>query len=117
MTIDGVGPDAPVVVNARGGGQSHTPYRFDLVDPKAMFAMTKVLAEGAERYGADNWRAIDIEDHLNHLIMHAYAWLAGDRSDEHLSHALCRATFAAAVELQGGPLESPPVTGGGKINP
>lgn len=93
------GADAPTTYNEKGAGQSHVPVRFDLVDGKAMFAMAKVLHEGAEKYGADNWRGIDIRDHLNHLIMHAYAYLSGDRSDEHLSHIMCRAMFAQAVEI------------------
>lgn len=98
--VEGVSPDEPIVVNEKGGGQSKTHYRFDLADPKAMFEMTKVLAYGAERYGADNWRLIDITDHLNHLIIHAYAYLAGDRSDEHLSHIMCRSLFAQGVAVQ-----------------
>lgn len=91
--------DAPTVTNEKGGSQSHIPTRFDLVDGKSMFAMAGVLHEGAEKYGANNWRNIDVEDHLNHLIMHAYAYLSGDRSDEHLSHIMCRAMFAQAVEI------------------
>lgn len=93
-------PDAPVTTNERGGSQSHIPVRFDLIDGRALFEMAKVLHEGAEKYGEDNWRLITIEDHLNHLIMHAYAYLAGDKTDEHLSHILCRATFAQGVALQ-----------------
>lgn len=103
MAIEGVGPDVPVETNELGGGQSSVPYRFDLVDGHAMFAMTGVLYEGAKKYGANNWRAIPIEDHLNHLIMHAYAWLAGDESDDHLSHIMCRAMFAQGIAAQGGP--------------
>ncbi len=95
-----VGPDVERHTNEKGGSQSNVPVRFDLADGKAMFAMAKVLHEGAVKYGADNWRLIDIESHLNHLIMHAYAWLAGDRTDEHLSHIMCRAMFAQAVDLQ-----------------
>lgn len=98
--IEGVGKEEPIVINEKGGGQSRVLYRFDLIDPKAILATTKVLAEGAEKYGVDNWRLIDIKDHLNHLIIHAYAYLAGDESDEHLSHAVCRALFALAVSLQ-----------------
>ena len=94
------GPEAPTRFNAKGGGQSDLPARFDLVDGKAMFAMAQVLDEGAKKYGADNWRLIDVDDHLNHLIMHAYAYLSGDRSDGHLSHIMCRAMFAAAVEIE-----------------
>jgi len=93
------GKDAPTEYNERGAGQSHVPARFDLIDGKAMFAMAAVLHEGAVKYGANNWRGISIDDHLNHLIMHAYAYLAGDRSDEHLSHIMCRAMFAQAVEI------------------
>lgn len=94
------GKNTAVTYNEKGHGQSDIKTRFDLVDGKAMFAMAAVLHEGAVKYGANNWRGISIEDHLNHLIMHAYAYLAGDRSDEHLSHIMCRAMFAQAVELQ-----------------
>jgi hypothetical protein len=93
------GKDAETVFNEKGAGQSRVDARFDLVDGRAMFAMAKVLHEGAVKYGANNWRGIDIDDHLNHLIMHAYAYLAGDRSDDHLSHIMCRAMFAQAVDI------------------
>ena len=100
--IDGVGPEAPTTTNERGGKQSHVPYRMDLIDGPAQFAMAKVLAEGADKYGAYNWRNIDVRDHLNHLIIHAYAYLAGDTSDEHLAHAMCRAMMAQAVAITDG---------------
>ena len=102
--IKGMGTDALPVINERGAGQSFIPYRFDLIDGPAQFQMAQVLHEGAEKYGENNWRGIDIEDHLNHLIAHAYAWLAGDHSDAHLSHVMCRAMFAQAVQLQDGPI-------------
>jgi hypothetical protein len=95
-----VDPNAPVTTNEHGGSQSDVPVRFDLIDAKALFEMAKVLDHGAKKYGANNWRLIPVEDHLNHLLMHAYAYLAGDRTDDHLSHALCRATFALGVNLQ-----------------
>ncbi len=98
--VQGVGKDEPVVTNEKGGGQSKVHYRLDLIDPKALFATAKVLKEGADKYGAENWRLIDIDDHLNHLLIHAYAYLAGDTSDEHLSHIVCRALFALGVDLQ-----------------
>ncbi len=98
--VDGVGKDAPTVVNENGGKQSKVLYRFDLLAPEAMFEMTKVLKEGADKYGDDNWRSIPVRDHLNHLIIHAYAYLAGDTSDDHLSHIMCRAMFAQAVDIE-----------------
>ena len=99
MTISGVGKDAPTVTNSIGGKQSQSPCDFTLLDPPAMFAMCRVLSEGEAKYGPDNWRKISVRDHLNHMIIHAYAYLSGDTSDEHLAHAMCRAMFAAAVDM------------------
>ena len=96
---DIVSPDVQMTTNEKGGSQSDVPVRFDLIDGKAMFEMAKVLDHGAKKYGENNWRLIDVDDHLNHLIMHAYAYLAGDRTDDHLSHTLCRAMFALGVAL------------------
>lgn len=107
---DIAGPDAKTHVNEVGAKQSLIPVRFDLVDAAAMFKMTEVLHEGAEKYGEDNWRGIPIHEHLNHMIMHAYAWLGGDYSDPHLSHIMCRGMFAQAIECQGGTRPSEYVT-------
>lgn len=95
-----VGPDVETTTNALGGSQSDVPVRFDLIDARSMFDLAAVLDHGAKKYGENNWRKIPINDHLNHLIMHAYAYLAGDESDEHLSHILARATFALGVAHQ-----------------
>lgn len=103
QVVEGVSKDEPVEVNERGGARSRSLYRTDLVDPIAMLEMSKVLKEGADKYGkygVENWRRIPVHEHLNHMIIHAYAYLAGDTSDEHLSHIMCRAMFAQAVELQ-----------------
>lgn len=97
---DIVSPDAPVTTNEKGGAQSDIPVRFDLIDGKALFEMAAVLDHGAKKYGEDNWRLISVKDHINHLLMHSYAYLSGDTSDDHLSHMLCRATFALGVSLQ-----------------
>lgn len=93
--------EVPTTTNERGGRQSLIPVRFDLIDGPALFEMAAVLHTGAKKYGEENWRVIDVKDHLNHLIMHAYAFLSEDDSDDHLSHIMCRAMFAKAVFLQG----------------
>lgn len=98
--IQGVSKDEPIIVNSEGGGQSRVLYRMDLLDPKAILATAKVLQEGAEKYGEENWRLISMKEHINHMLIHAYAYLAGDESDEHLAHITCRALFALGVELQ-----------------
>jgi len=101
--VAGVGPDAPTVTNEAGAKQSKVPYRMELIDARAQFEMARVLAEGADKYGAGNWRGIPVADHLNHLLVHVYAYLAGDTSDDHLAHAMCRAMFAQAVTIENNP--------------
>lgn len=99
--IPGVGPEAETIVNEKGGKQSKVDYAFDALDPQAMFAMCKVLEEGRQKYGSDeNWRKIPVREHINHAIIHLYAYLAGDKQDEHLSHAMCRVHFAQAVDME-----------------
>lgn len=96
--INGVGPDMPIIINDKGGKQSKSEYRFDLVDTKAIFGMCHVLNNGAIKYGDNNWRKIPTQEHINHALIHLYAYLAGDRQDEHLTHAMCRVMFAIGAE-------------------
>lgn len=89
-----VGKDLNTVVNKQGGAQSEVFYRFDLIDAPALFTLAKVLDEGAKKYGENNWRKIGSQDHINHALIHLYAYLAGDNQDEHLEHAFTRIMFA-----------------------
>jgi hypothetical protein len=46
-------------------------------------------AEGAKKYGDYNWeKGMPVSDMLNHGIRHLYMWLNGDRSEDHLGHAM-----------------------------
>lgn len=96
--VKGLSPDQPTTTNEAGGKQSSTPYRLDLIPPLAILRESEVLAGGAIKYGENNWKRIPISDHLNHILQHIYAYLAGDRSDDHLANLACRAHFA--LELQ-----------------
>jgi hypothetical protein len=103
LTYTGLSPDAPVEENEHGGRQSIVEGRFDLIPPVAMFELAKVMQHGAEKHAPQNWRKIPVysdkgSGHLNHALMHLFAWLAGDRQEEHLTHALAR--VAMAVELE-----------------
>lgn len=100
--VAGVGPDAPLAVNALGGKQSASPYRMDLLPALATLGVAGVLKHGADKYGVDNWRSLSVEEHLNHALVHAYSYLAGDRSDDHMGHFHCRAAMAHEVHLVGG---------------
>jgi hypothetical protein len=100
--MSGVGPEAPTVENEKGGRQSLKRWRFDLIDGPAIFVLGRILDVGAKKYGVDNWRKIEVESHVNSVIMHAYAYLSGDRSDDHLGHMFTRAMFAVGVALSEG---------------
>lgn len=101
--VAGVGPDAPTETNERGASQSQVEYHFDSIDARALLELARVHAQGDTKYGRDNWRGIAERDHINHALIHLYAYLAGDTQDDHLAHALCRTEMALAIRLQGGP--------------
>lgn len=98
--IAGVGPDAPVVENEHGAKQSQSPYRMDLIDAKALLKIAQVHKQGGDKYGDTNWHNIPVNDHINHALVHIYAHLAKDASDEHLAHAATRMIFALALHLR-----------------
>jgi len=99
--IDGIGPDAPVIVTSGGGKHAASPYAFELVPPVALFEVARTLADGARKYGIDNWRGVPIADQLGHALQHVYGYLAGDVSDDHLAHAACRILFALELHEAG----------------
>ena len=99
--IFGVGPDQPTIENENGGKQSRLDYRCDLLPAAATLAVARVLHQGNLKYGPTNWRKIPCEDHLNHAMAHAFAYLGMDESDDHLAHFACRALMALEMHLGG----------------
>lgn len=62
--------------------------RFDLITPVGLRRLAETYREGADKYGANNWkRGLPASDTLNHAIRHVYLWLSGDTSEDHLAHA------------------------------
>lgn len=100
--IAGVGADAPLEMKENGAKQSAVPYRLDLIDARAWLRLGAILADGAAKYGVDNWRGLSERDHANHALIHLLAFLAGDRQDDHAGHALARAMMLLAVAYQNG---------------
>jgi hypothetical protein len=99
--IEGVSPDASVVVNEKGGKQSDTEYAFHLCDFEALLAIAKRLQYGVRRgYPRDNWRLIPAEEHFNHMLIHSLAAIGGDTTDEHLDGMICRAMMFYATAKQ-----------------
>lgn len=95
-------PDAPVVMNENGGKQSDTPYGFHMLPISSIFAAAEVAQYGAKKYGESfdnrNYTKIPAIEHVNHALQHLYGYLAGDKSDDHLAHAIVRCMFAYDVD-------------------
>lgn len=100
MTHKGLGKDAEITTNTAGGKQSRIEFAFHLLDAPAIMALANVVYQGAEKYARDNWRLISEEEHLNHALAHIFAYMAGDRQDDHLEHALCRLMMSVAKKIR-----------------
>lgn len=80
--------------------------RYDLLPPRAIDELAKVLTFGAKKYAPNSWQAV--EDGLNRyraaLLHHTFAIQRGELYDEesgllHSAHAQCCAAFITELEL------------------
>lgn len=92
---------SPMVTNLAGGNQSQVPRDYTLVPPDALASVARVLYNGCTKYGRDNWRLIDYNDHLNHALNHIYLHLAGNTQEDHLSNAATRLLMALELNITG----------------
>jgi hypothetical protein len=83
-----------------GAKQSKLAERCDLLPPRAVLAVARVMHEGAVKYGDSNWFTIPVASHLNHAVRHVLLYLSGDRQEKHLEHAACRALMALEKYLR-----------------
>ena len=86
--------EAPTITNELGGKQSKVERAYHLVPPEALAQVARVLHNGYHKYGKDNWRLIEADEHLNHALNHIYLYLAGNVSEDHIAHATTRLLMA-----------------------
>jgi len=73
--------------------------RYDLLSPIGLRRAAEAAAHGASKYRPFNCeRGLPISVYANHAIAHIYAYLAGDRSEDHLGHAAWNLLFACHSE-------------------
>ena len=101
-------PDEAPVAPAEGlaGGVKHDEGkpRMDLLPPEALREIADVLALGAQKYDAHNWRrGFAYSRLLAAALRHVFSWAGGEDKDpesgkSHLAHAACCLMFLITFE-------------------
>ena len=82
-----------------GAKRSAKDVRFELLSPIGLRRMAQASHEGAEKYGPMNVeKGLPVSVFLNHALSHIYAFLEGDRSEDHLGHAAWNLAFSMHSE-------------------
>lgn len=69
-------------------GTDNSGVRFDLISSVGLRRLAETYAEGAAKYGDNNWlKGIPASNLLNHLEVHLNKFKSGDTSEDHLAHA------------------------------
>lgn len=77
---------------------------MDLLDPYAMTQLANVLAFGARKYAAHNWRkGLSKSRLIAAALRHLFAYLGGQDKDpetglSHVAHAMCCCMFLLGLE-------------------
>lgn len=79
---------------------------LSLLDRKALESIAEVLAFGAEKYAAHNWRAgFDHTRLSDAALRHIFAWIDGEDADpesglSHIAHAQCCLMFLQRMIIE-----------------
>lgn len=82
----------PVAKMPTGSVDPQTDTRMDKLPMLALLEAARALRHGMkyERAKPDNWRGVPAEAHLDHALRHIALYQSGDRSEQHVGHAISR---------------------------
>ena len=78
--------------------------RANLLPPRAVLEVARVLTFGARKYAPENWRKVDdLGRYTAAALRHVFAYMQGERIDpesglHHLAHAACCLLFIVDIE-------------------
>ena len=100
--MNGLTDNEAVTTNETGGIQHERPFRSEALFFRALLAVSKVRYEAVVKrgYDDDNYKLIPMREHLGRALTHIFAFLAGDKSNEHLEHAATRILMALEMYLE-----------------
>ena len=86
--------------------------KMNLLPPKAIVEVAKVLTFGAQKYDEENWRKLeDLQSRYSSgALRHIFAHLDSEDLDpesglSHLAHAICCLLFKLEIELENAKIE------------
>ena len=100
--MNGLTDNEEVITNETGGIQHERPYRSEALFFKALLAVSKVRYEAVVKrgYDDDNYKLIPEREHIGRALTHLFAYMAGDKSNEHLEHAATRILMALEMDIE-----------------
>lgn len=70
-------------------GSDHEDCFLHMIPPEALYAYGRAFAEGAKKYGENNWlKGLPFSSLVNHAMHHILKFVEGDASEDHLGHCL-----------------------------
>lgn len=99
--MEGLDNNQPICENVSGGKQHQRSFKSEALFFKALLALSKLRYEACvvNGYADDNYKLISKKEHIGRALTHLFAYMSGDKSNDHLCHAACRVLMALEEEL------------------
>lgn len=98
---NGLSDDLEIKTSESGGKQHDRPYRSQALFFRALLEISRLRHDAVvnKGYEDENYKLIPKKEHIGRALTHIFAYMAGDKSNDHLTHAACRVLMALELEL------------------